>query len=418
MIVIAQPNATEEQIQRIVTRVREFGLEAQISRGASRVIIGVIGPEALLREKAIAAMRGVEAIVPVLKPYKLAARDSRGASSVPIGDVRLGEHEDVVLICGPCSVESKEQILSIATIVKESGARILRGGAFKPRTSPYSFQGLREEGLRFLAEARAETGLPVVTEVMDPRDLPMIEKYADCLQVGTRNMHNFSLLKEVGRSSLPVLLKRGFSATIYDLIMSAEYILNEGNPNVVLCERGIRTFDNCCALHARFERRSHFEIKNAFAGDRRPNARSRSPRVRAADVSRRCRGRSGRADDRSARFAGAGQERWKPGAHAGDFRRARPPPARSRRSDRPRNVTTALRALGCQRVEDNAFHPGGSASPEDDAIMKSPKAQELRRQLQLCLIWRKVCGGKISGTFGARRSERTNRAQTRGDTTG
>jgi 3-deoxy-7-phosphoheptulonate synthase len=244
MIVITQPNATEEQIQRIITRVREFGLEAQISRGASRVIIGVIGPEALLREKAIAAMPGVEAIVPVLKPYKLAARDSRGASSVAIGDVRLGEHEDVVLICGPCSVESKEQILSIATIVKDSGARILRGGAFKPRTSPYSFQGLREEGLRFLAEARAKTGLPVVTEVMDPRDLPMIEKYADCLQVGTRNMHNFSLLKEVGRSRLPVLLKRGFSATIYDLIMSAEYILNEGNPNVVLCERGIRTFDN------------------------------------------------------------------------------------------------------------------------------------------------------------------------------
>jgi 3-deoxy-7-phosphoheptulonate synthase len=244
MIVIAQPNATEEQIQRIVTRVREFGLEAQISRGASRVIIGVIGPEALLREKPIAAMPGVEAIVPVLKPYKLAARDSRGASSVVIGDVGLGEHKDVVLICGPCSVESKEQILSIATIVKESGAKILRGGAFKPRTSPYAFQGLREEGLRFLAEARAKTGLPVVTEVMDPRDLPVIEKYADCLQVGTRNMHNFSLLKEVGRSRLPVLLKRGFSATLYDLIMSAEYILNEGNSNVVLCERGIRTFDN------------------------------------------------------------------------------------------------------------------------------------------------------------------------------
>ena len=133
--------------------------------------------------------------------------------------------------------------MSIATIVKESGAKILRGGAFKPRTSPYSFQGLREEGLRFLAEARAKTGLPVVTEVMDPRDLPMIEKYADCLQVGTRNMHNFSLLKEVGRSRLPVVLKRGFSATLYDLIMSAEYILNEGNPNVILCERGIRTFE-------------------------------------------------------------------------------------------------------------------------------------------------------------------------------
>src|SRR5207253_6657664 len=243
MIVITQPNATEEQIQRIVTRVREFGLEAQISRGASRVIIGVIGPEALLREKPIAAMAGVEAIVPVLKAYKLAGRDSRGAYSVAIGNVRLGEHEDVVLICVPCSVESREQIQSIATIVKESGAKILRGGAFKPRTSPYSFQGLREDGLRFLAEARAKTGLPVITEIMDPRDLSVIEKYADCLQIGTRNMQNFSLLKEVGRSHLPVLLKRGLSATVSELIMSAEYILSEGNMNVLLCERGIRTFE-------------------------------------------------------------------------------------------------------------------------------------------------------------------------------
>jgi len=179
----------------------------------------------------------------VLKPYKLAARDSRGASSVAIGGVPVGEHEKVVLICGPCSVESREQIFSIARIVKKSGAKILRGGAFKPRTSPYSFQGLREEGLRFLAEARAETGLPVITEIMDPRDLSVIEKYVDCLQVGTRNMHNFSLLKEVGRSKLPVLLKRGFSATINDLLMSAEYILSEGNMSVVLCERGIRTFE-------------------------------------------------------------------------------------------------------------------------------------------------------------------------------
>src|SRR5216117_3331401 len=243
MIVITQPNATEEQIQRIVTRVREFGLETQISRGASRVIIGVIGPEALLREKPIASMAGVEAIVPVSKPYKLAARDSRGASSVSVGGVPVGGEEDIVLISGPCSVESREQILSIARIVKKSGAKILRGGAFKPRTSPYSFQGLREDGLRFLAEARAETGLPVITEIMDARDLAIIEKHADCLQVGTRNMQNFSLLKEVGRSRLPVLLKRGFSATINDLIMSAEYILSEGNMSVVLCERGIRTFE-------------------------------------------------------------------------------------------------------------------------------------------------------------------------------
>src|SRR5262249_19184861 len=149
-------------------------------------------------------------------------------STVAVGDVRIGSKENIVLISGPCSVESSGQIASIATIVKNAGARILRGGAFKPRTSPYSFQGLREEGLRFLADARAETGLPVITEIMDARDLPVIEKYADCLQVGTRNMQNFSLLKEIGRSRLPVLLKRGYSATLNEFIMSAEYILNEG----------------------------------------------------------------------------------------------------------------------------------------------------------------------------------------------
>jgi 3-deoxy-7-phosphoheptulonate synthase len=148
-----------------------------------------------------------------------------------------------VLISGPCSVEDKEQIVSIATAVKKAGARILRGGAYKPRTSPYSFQGLGEDGLRYLAEARAATGLPIITEIMDTRDLALLEKYADCLQVGSRNMQNFALLKEVGRSRLPVMLKRGFSATISDLLLSAEYILNEGNPNVLLCERGIRTFE-------------------------------------------------------------------------------------------------------------------------------------------------------------------------------
>src|SRR6185503_9419224 len=177
MIVITQPNATEAQINRIVARVRELGLDAQISRGAARVIISVVGPEALLREKTLAAMPGVEAIVPVLTPYKLAALDSQTPSTVAIGGVRIGSNENVVLISGPCSVEGSDQILSIAKMVKKSGARILRGGAFKPRTSPYSFQGLREEGLRFLAEARADTGLPVITEIMDARDLTLLEKY-------------------------------------------------------------------------------------------------------------------------------------------------------------------------------------------------------------------------------------------------
>jgi 3-deoxy-7-phosphoheptulonate synthase len=244
MIIITQPNATEEQIERVVARVREYGLEAQISRGASRVIIGVIGAEARIREKPFAAMPGVEAIIPVETPYRLASYEFRGvASTVEICGVSVGGDSAVALICGPCSVESREQLLSIARTVKDCGARILRGGAFKPRTSPYSFQGLREDGLRFLADARNETGLPVITEIMDARDLPIVERYADCLQIGARNMHNFSLLKEVGRSHLPVLLKRGFSATINELIMSAEYILSEGNMNVLLCERGIRTFE-------------------------------------------------------------------------------------------------------------------------------------------------------------------------------
>jgi len=245
MIIITQPNATEEQIDRVVARVREFGLDAQISRGASRVIIGVIGSDDFIRENPLATMPGVEAIVPVVKSYKLAAREFRGnAHPVAIGNVKIGGTEKVALISGPCSVESQEQISSIARTVKQLGASILRGGAFKPRTSPYSFQGLREDGLRFLAEARRETGLPVITEIMDARDLSVVERYADCLQIGARNMQNFSLLKEVGRSPLPVLLKRGFSATINDLLMSAEYILSEGNMNVVLCERGIRTFEN------------------------------------------------------------------------------------------------------------------------------------------------------------------------------
>ena len=245
MIIIATPQATEEQVERILARLREFGLEPQVSRGASRVIIGVFGAEDRVREKALATMPGVEAVVPAFKGYKLASSDNgRAASAVKIGNVCVGSLENVVLISGPCSVESKEHILSIAQTVKQSGARILRGGAFKPRTSPYSFQGLREEGLKFLAEARRETGLPVITEIMDARDLALVEKYADCLQIGTRNMQNFSLLKEVGRSHLPVLLKRGYSARISDLIMSAEYILSEGNMNVLLCERGIRTFEN------------------------------------------------------------------------------------------------------------------------------------------------------------------------------
>ena len=244
MIIITQPRATEEQIERIVARVREFGLDPHISRGASRVIIGVVGPEDLAREKPLAAMPGVEAIVPVLKPYKLASSEFRGEpSTVSIGNVPIGALEKIALISGPCSVESRDQILSIARTVKESGASVLRGGAFKPRTSPYSFQGLREDGLRFLAEAREQTGLPVITEIMDARDLGVIEKYADCLQIGAQHAKLFASEGSWSQPA-PCFLKRGFSATVNDLIMSAEYILSEGNMNVLLCERGIRTFEN------------------------------------------------------------------------------------------------------------------------------------------------------------------------------
>ena len=243
MIIVTKPDATEQQIQHIVDRIHEWGLKTEVSRGAVRVVIGVIGQEDVIREKPIAAIPGVASVTPVLKPYKLVAHEFRQTESlVKIGDVTVGGNE-IVIMSGPCSVESREQIVSIAHDVKKAGAKILRGGAFKPRTSPYAFQGLGEEGLKFLAEAREATGLPVITEIMDTKHLELIEKYADCLQIGARNMQNFSLLKEVGRSKLPVLLKRGMSATIKDLLMSAEYILSEGNFNVILCERGIRTFE-------------------------------------------------------------------------------------------------------------------------------------------------------------------------------
>ena len=244
MIIITQPTVTDAQIDHIVARIKEFGLRSQVMRGETRVVIGVIGPDELVREKPLGAIPGVESVVPVMKPYKLVAQENGSLPPpVSIGDVKIGSGQRVVLISGPCSVESKERLLAIANAVKKAGARVLRGGAFKPRTSPYSFQGLGEDGLRYLAQARAATGLPIITEIMDTRDLERVEQYADCLQIGSRNMQNFALLKEVGRSRLPVMLKRGFSATINDLLLSAEYILSEGNPRVLLCERGIRTFE-------------------------------------------------------------------------------------------------------------------------------------------------------------------------------
>jgi 3-deoxy-7-phosphoheptulonate synthase len=245
MIIIMRKGATEAEIEHVAEHVREAGFGVHLSRGVERTIIGAIGGDrAALERLNLESAPGVEKITPISKPYKLASRDFHPEDTV----VRIGEHtvggSALWVVAGPCSVEGRELLLEAAELVKAGGAHALRAGAFKPRTSPYSFQGMGEEGLKLLAEARAATGLPIVTEVMDTRDVELVAAYADVLQIGTRNMQNFSLLREVGRLRKPVLLKRGMSSTIEEWLMSAEYILSEGNHNVILCERGIRTFEN------------------------------------------------------------------------------------------------------------------------------------------------------------------------------
>ena len=246
MIVVMESRATREQINDIVKKIQDAGLSSHISAGVERTIIGVVGDshtKELLRQS-LEASPAVEKVVLILQPFKLVSRDFRPHDSIiDVQGVRIGDGS-VVVMAGPCSVESREQIVQTAHAVKAAGAVMLRGGAFKPRTSPYSFQGLEEEGLRYLAEARAETGLPVVTEAMDVSQLMLVIKYADMVQIGARNMQNYTLLREVGRAKYPVLLKRGPSATIQELLLAAEYIMSEGNYSVVLCERGIRGFDN------------------------------------------------------------------------------------------------------------------------------------------------------------------------------
>ncbi|MGQ9537159.1 MAG: 3-deoxy-7-phosphoheptulonate synthase [Actinomycetota bacterium] len=243
MVIVMRSGATEQEIQEIVDLLHEKGLEAHVSRGEFRTVIGVIGDDELVMQVPFQAYRSVERVIPILKPYKLASREFREEPTViRVGDVRIGGGTFTV-IAGPCSVESEEQVVESARIAKEAGARLFRGGAFKPRTSPYSFQGLGEEGLRLLARAREETGLPVVTEVLDVRDVELVYRFADVLQVGARNMQNFLMLRELGKQEKPVLLKRGMSATVEEWLMAAEYILKEGNTKVILCERGIKTFE-------------------------------------------------------------------------------------------------------------------------------------------------------------------------------
>lgn len=243
MIVVMKKGATEGQIKKVAEKINESGLKHHISKGEVLTIIGIIGDERKVPESQIRTIEGVEKIMPVLAPYKLVGRDFHPENTViKAGGVRIGNH-DIVIMAGPCSVESKEQIIETAKAVKKAGAMILRGGAFKPRTSPYSFQGMGEEGLKLLKLAKQETGMPVITEVMDTRNVPLVCKYADILQIGARNIQNYDLLKEVGKCRHPVLLKRGLSTTITEWLMSAEYIMSEGNGNVILCERGIRTFE-------------------------------------------------------------------------------------------------------------------------------------------------------------------------------
>jgi 3-deoxy-7-phosphoheptulonate synthase len=244
MVIVMKKNATESQIDHVIKWVESIGYGVHISHGVERTIIGVVGNDrgkAQLRNAGY--LPGVEKIVPILKPFKLASREAKEEDTiVRVGDLEIGGPEFIVM-AGPCSIESEEQLMESAYIATKGGAHILRGGAFKPRTSPYSFQGLEEEGLKLLEKVREKTGMPVVTEVLNTTDVDVVEEYADILQIGARNVQNFPLLKKVGHARKPVLLKRGMMTTIEELLMSAEYILSCGNDKVILCERGIRTFE-------------------------------------------------------------------------------------------------------------------------------------------------------------------------------
>ena len=244
MIIVMAPDATPEEMEKVENTIRELGYTPHAIVGVERKVIGAVGEErGKDRLQSIETMGGVESVFPILKPYKLASREVKSTNSViQVGGVSIGGPA-IAIIAGPCSVESKEQICTTAKLVKSSGASFLRGGAYKPRTSPYSFQGMEEDGLKLLAAAREVSGLPIVTEVMNPREIDLVAKYADVIQVGARNMQNFSLLKELGRVDKPILLKRGMMNTIKEFLMSAEYVLSEGNHQVILCERGIRTFE-------------------------------------------------------------------------------------------------------------------------------------------------------------------------------
>jgi len=244
-VIIVMSSRDKADLQRVIDKIEELGYESHVIYGVEKTVVAAVGDErGKYRLQAIQSMAGVESVMPVLHPFKLVSREVKQQNTVvDVGGVKIGGNR-VVVMAGPCSVESREQIIETARLVKKAGATVLRGGAFKPRSSPYSFQGLEEKGLELLAEARQETGLPIVTEVMSPSHLDLVAECADILQIGARNMQNYSLLNEVGRLQKPILLKRGMMSTVTEWLMSAEYIMSNGNYDVILCERGIRTFEN------------------------------------------------------------------------------------------------------------------------------------------------------------------------------
>ncbi len=244
MILTLKAGVTKKGVQEIINKIRELGFTPHISKGKEKIIIGVIGENAIAAREIFEGFFTIESITPISQPFKLASREFKKENTIiKINDIRIGDKK-IVVMAGPCSVEKKPLLLSIAKEVKDAGAKILRGGAFKPRTSPYSFQGLGEKGLQYLNETKKITGMPVVTEAMNLEQLKLVCKYADIIQIGARNVQNFELLKAVGKTRMPVLLKRGIATTIKEFLMSAEYVMSHGNYNVILCERGIRTFEN------------------------------------------------------------------------------------------------------------------------------------------------------------------------------
>jgi 3-deoxy-7-phosphoheptulonate synthase len=243
MIIVMKINAAQNDLKAVIRKVEELGFKPHISKGEKKTIIGMVGNDKKVDPQVFTVMSGVENVVPIMKPFKLASREFKQRSTiVSANKVKIGTNE-IIIMAGPCAVENRRQIVTTAEAVSRAGAKVLRGGAFKPRTSPYSFLGLGEEGLKLLREAGNQTGLAIVTEVMSPQHVDLVSSYSDVLQIGTRNMQNFALLEAVGKATKPVLLKRGLMSTVEELLMSAEYILSNGNPNVILCERGIRSFE-------------------------------------------------------------------------------------------------------------------------------------------------------------------------------